>query len=91
MGRGNFEAKEAAHCKVLGHSVVICAKTPEPMVMLFGFWARTGPRNHKLDGVQIPHGKGQFWGKVQGLSAVSCAKTAEPIDLPFGFGLWWAQ
>ena len=42
--------------------------------------------------VQIPHDKGQFWGKgspiaqVQGLSAVSCAETAEPIDLPFG--LW---
>jgi len=26
----------------------------------FGFWARVGPRNHVLDGVQIPHGKGEF-------------------------------
>jgi len=33
------------------------------MVMPFGLWARTGPRNHKLDWVQILHGKGQFWGK----------------------------
>ena len=44
-------------------------------------------------GVQIPHEKGQFWGKGSpivkyGLSAVSCAETAEPIDLPFGL---WTQ
>jgi len=45
-----------------------------------------------LDGVQIAHGKGQFWGervarcKVLRLSAMSCAEKAEPIDLPFG--LW---
>jgi len=25
----------AAHCKVMGHSTVICAKTAEPIVMLF--------------------------------------------------------
>ena len=28
--------------------------------MPFGFWARMGPSNHVLDGVQIPHGKGQL-------------------------------
>jgi len=33
------------------------------MMMPFGLWTPTGPRNHKLDGVQIPHEKGQFWGK----------------------------
>jgi len=32
----------------------------EPIVMPFKLWARTGPWNHELDGVQIPHGKGQF-------------------------------
>ena len=60
------------------------------IVMPFGSWARTGPRNYELDGVQIPHENGQFWGKgapiVYRLSAVSCAAMAEPIDLPFG--LW---
>jgi len=25
--------------------------------------ARMGSKYHVLDGVQIPHGKGQFWGK----------------------------
>ena len=42
-------------------------------------------------GVQIPHEKGQFWGKglpivkyLDFLLIVSCAETAEPIDLPFG-------
>ena len=39
------------------------AKTAEPIELLFGLWVRMGPRNHNLDGVQIPHGKGQFLGK----------------------------
>jgi len=30
--------------------VVICAKTAEPIEMLFGLWARMGRRNHVLDG-----------------------------------------
>jgi len=38
------------------------AKTAEPIEMPFGVWAQMGPTNHVLDGVQIPHGKGQFWG-----------------------------
>ena len=44
----------AAHCKVMGHSTVSCAKTAEPIDM--SFWTKTwvGPRNHVLDGVQIP-------------------------------------
>ena len=54
-----------------------------------------GPRNHVLDGVQIPHGKGQIWEGENGhpiikyrdtLATVICAKTAEPIGMPFG--LW---
>jgi len=46
-------------------------------------------------GMQIPHGKGQFfWGKgashceVEGQCAVICAKTVEPIEMAFGL---WAQ
>jgi len=34
--------------------------------MTFVLWARMGPRNMVLDGGpdrQIPHEKGQFWGK----------------------------
>jgi len=30
--------------------------------MPFGLWTWVGPRNRVLDGVQIPHGKGQFLG-----------------------------
>jgi len=30
----------AFHCKVLGHSAVICAKTAEPIEMPFGLWAQ---------------------------------------------------
>jgi len=31
--------------------------------MRYRLWAWIGSRNHGLDGVQIPYGKGQFWGK----------------------------
>jgi len=54
MGRGNFEGRGAAYCKVQRHSAVICAKTAEPMVMTFGLWVLTGLRNHKLDGGPDP-------------------------------------
>jgi len=51
MGSVNFEGgKGASHCKLWGHSAVICAKTAEPIEMPFGLWARMGRRNHVLDG-----------------------------------------
>jgi len=57
MGMGNIEGKGRTIVKYR-HSAVTCAKTAEPIVMPFGLWARqTGPRNHELDGVQIPHEK----------------------------------
>ena len=49
-----------------------------------------GQRSHVLDGVQIPHAKGQFWGgKGQPIvmyrySAMSCAKKVEQIKMLFG-------
>jgi len=45
-----FREKGELHCKVWGHSAVICARTAEPIEMSFGLWARMGPRNHVLDG-----------------------------------------
>ena len=30
--------KVVAHCKLQGHSAVSCAKTAEPIEMLFGLW-----------------------------------------------------
>jgi len=87
---------QANHFKVLGHSAVICANTTEPIEVPFGLWARMRQRHQVLDGVQTPHGKGQFWRigapiskYMNFISAVSCAKKAEPIDLPFG--LWTRQ
>jgi len=38
----------------------------KPIEMPFRLWAWMGPRNHVLDWgpeLQIPYGKGQFWGK----------------------------
>jgi len=43
--------------------VVICAKMAELMVMLFGLWAQTGPRNHKLDGGADPPWEGAVFGE----------------------------
>jgi len=53
MRRGNFEGKEAAHCKLQGLSAVSCTKKAEPVEMPFGVWTRVGPRKHVLDGVHI--------------------------------------
>jgi len=53
----------AANCKVLGHSAAICAKTIEPIEMLFGLWAWMGQRNHVLDGVQILPWEGTILGQ----------------------------
>jgi len=39
------------------------AKTAEPIEMPFEMRAQVGSGSHVLDGVQIPHAYGQFWGK----------------------------
>jgi len=41
-------------------SCATCAKTAKPIEMPFGLWAPMYSRNYVFDGVQIPHGKGQF-------------------------------
>ena len=48
----------------VGWSVTLLspAKTAESMEMPFRLRSQVGPGNHELDGVQIPHGKGQFSG-----------------------------
>ena len=45
-----FDREWASHCKVYGHSTVVCAKTAEPIQMPFGLWARIGTRNYVIDG-----------------------------------------
>jgi len=44
----------------LSVTLVTPAKTTGPIQMSFGLWTQMGPRNRVLDGVQIPHAKGQF-------------------------------
>ena len=50
-------------CLSVGLSVtaVSPAKTAERIEIPFGLRTDVGPGNHVLDGVQIPHGKGQFF------------------------------
>ena len=40
----------AAHCKVYGHTAVICAKMAEPIEMSFGVWTGVGSRKLALGG-----------------------------------------
>jgi len=49
-----LRGKGVAHCKVKGHSAVICARMAELILMPFGRLARTHPRNHELDGDPDP-------------------------------------
>jgi len=51
---------------------------------------------HVLHGVQIPHGKGQFFGEkgrfiVKYRDTRRCAKTAEQLEMPFGLWVWMGQ
>jgi len=44
-----FEGERAAHCKVQGHSGVICAKPAKPIEMQIRLLTRMDPTNHELD------------------------------------------
>jgi len=45
-GTGNLGGNVAAHCKVMGHSTVSCAKTAKLIQMSFWLKTRVGPRTH---------------------------------------------
>ena len=47
----------------LSATLVSPAKTAEPIEMPSGLRTWLGPRDHVLDGVQIPMGRGKFWGE----------------------------
>jgi len=47
----------------LSIALVSTPKMAEPIKMPFGLWTLVGPRNHILNGVQIPRGKWQFLGE----------------------------
>ena len=57
MPRGNiFRGKDMPkHAR--RHFAVSCAKTAEPIEMLFGLWFRVGPKKHVLGGVH----SGPIW------------------------------
>ena len=66
--------------------MVSCSKTAEPIEMLFWIKTRVGPRNHVLDGVQIPQGEGAIFGGCPAnwkhwnvLCSVAAALTAKGI------------
>ena len=62
-GKGQiFEGEWASHCKVEGHSTVVCGKTAERIEMPFGLWAPMGPRNRVLHGGSDPSWEGPILG-----------------------------
>jgi len=63
MRMGNFEGEVGSPMYSIWNTAVTCEKMAEPIMMLFRLWAWTGPRNHELDGVQIPMRRGNFGGK----------------------------
>ena len=50
MRRDNFDGGKGRPIAKYRDTAVICAKTAEPIVMLFGLSARIRPRNHELYG-----------------------------------------
>ena len=62
MRSGNFEGGEGRPIVKYRDTELICAKMAELMVITFGLWAQTGPRNHVLDGGPDPPWKGAILG-----------------------------
>jgi len=57
-----LSGKQADHCKVYGHTAVVCANTAEPIDLAFWLWTRVGRRMHSFNRVcQVapvcPHGR----------------------------------
>jgi len=70
MGTGNFRGNVAAHCIVMGHFTVSCAKAAEPIDMPFWTKTRVGARNHVSDVGAKPQGEGQFSGVVRPFKSI---------------------
>jgi len=69
MGRDNFfwGGGVAAHCKVMGHFTVRCAKTAEPIDMPFWMKTQVGLWTYVLDGGADHPGDGVILGVVRAI------------------------
>jgi len=61
-----FLVDRDAHCKVLTHCAVSCAKTAEPIHLPFRLWTSVGRRMHKFNrsrqvAPMCPHGRTRCW------------------------------
>ena len=63
-----FVGNVAAHCKVMGHSTVSCAKTAKPIAIPFWMKTRVSRRNHVLDGCADHTREGAIFGGCPGHS-----------------------
>jgi len=72
-----------AHCRIMGHSTVSCAKMAEPMDMPLWMNTLVGPRNHILDWLHVPQQEGAIFGGFPGHSealAIFTAAVAAAFD-----------
>jgi len=81
----------------LSVTLVSHAKTAELIKMPFGLRTLVVPGNHVLEWVQIPRGKGQFWGKGSPIVKYKdflpwvVQKLLNRLIWHLGCGLWWAE
>jgi len=68
--RDNFGT--SSHLKSIGSLSVMYAKMTEPSEMPFGWLTSVSPRNRVLDGVEIPAGRGNFWGLSSPFKGIGC-------------------
>ena len=68
----------------MGHSTVSCAKATEAIVTPFWMKTQVGPRNHVLDGVQIPQREGAILGGCSGHSKALAIFAAIKRDHSIG-------
>jgi len=76
-------------CSVLWMSVLVtlmyCAKTAESIEIPFGGMTYVCSTNRILDGIEVPHGKGQFWGLSDALKSIGslccsvCSKRSHSL------------
>jgi len=71
-GKGQFWDILTFENKSIGSLSVMYAKMTEPSEMPFGWLTSVSPRNRVLDGVEIPAGRGNFWGLSSPFKGIGC-------------------
>jgi len=96
-GKGQFWGGKGHLIVKYRESEVTCAKTAEWILMPFGLWAWTGPRNHELNGGPDPQWEGAILGKGSPIVKYrdflpwAVQKRLNWSICCLGYGLGWAE